>query len=187
MRQHDYPSHRAMVERLSRHYDRATEADRAAGRAWYPEARRFIRTVADAHGLSRSTVAGVVAALSPRTRWSANRRMALQCIAHGTPGADCLRRNAENAARILSGEHPRVVLRGPKTRAFYLALVGDNYATVIDTWMLHAVGWPTTDGGVKPTDYERIADALRDAAERAGEKPAPYQATVWVVVRGKAE
>ena len=88
------------------------------------------------------------------------------------------------AAQIADGRPPDLVLRGPKIRAFYRALLGDDEAVVIDTWMLRALGHhekPT------PKQYKRLAQRVRREARRRGIPPAVWQAIVWCKARGSGE
>lgn len=53
-------------------YDRATDAERLAGRDWYPMARAAAERLAGAHGTSVETAAAVIAVTSPRCAWPDN-------------------------------------------------------------------------------------------------------------------
>ena len=60
------------IHRLYRLYELATEAERESGRTWYDIARADIALLALRHQTNTKTVAGIVAALSPNTRWDTN-------------------------------------------------------------------------------------------------------------------
>lgn len=87
------------------------------------------------------------------------------------------------ARAIQQGAQPLRVLGGPKVRAFYRALLGDRDAAVVDVWVARAAG---TDPQLTPARYARVEAALRDAAAQARTAVADFQATVWVVTRGRA-
>jgi hypothetical protein len=168
---------------------------------WYGVARRAADALAGEYGVSLSTAAGVIAALSPRVSWRDNLRGAervlhraafpelfgeggeLEGLGRPVPGYGANRRKAE---RIAAGERPLSVLGGDKVRAFYRAIMGDQDAAVIDVWMLRAVGEPERKS-VRGPKYEAVARALRAAADAAGVNTAPFQAVIWTVVRGGAE
>lgn len=95
------------------------------------------------------------------------------------------RNNTWKAERIREGERPLQVLGGPKVRSFYRAIMGDENAVVLDTWMATALGWPTNS--FSRIQYEKCSAVLRDAAERANVAPANFQAIVWTQVRGGGE
>ena len=171
------------VARVLSHYANATLEHLAYGRAWYPAARRLCRDISRESGRTVRTVAGCLAALSPRAHWKANvawcRASCVSGVATGGLGA-----SVRATARILGGERPLSVLRGPKVRAFYRACSGDDGATVVDVWMARAVG--VSPEGLTAKRYERIARVIRAAAFIADVSPTELQATVWVVVRGGA-
>lgn len=171
-----------MVSRLVQAWDKATDEEREQGAEWYAEARARISRMARNFGVSKSCAAGVVAALSPRLRWSVNVRAA-ETLLSGTTPSGVFKASLAKAQRILAGEKPLRVLSGPKVRAFYRALMGDESAAVVDVWVARAVGWTKE---IKAKAYARIARALAKAAEIVGVAVAKLQAVAWVVVRGSA-
>lgn len=148
---------------------------------WYRESRRTARALARKHGCTVATAAGVIAALSPRIRWSTNVLGADHILAGGNTGPG-FNSNVEKACRIRDGERPLSVLGGPKVTAFYRAIMGDRDACVIDVWMWRAMG-------LKPGEwpYEKAERVIRKAAAQAGLPVADFQALVWTQVRGGAE
>ncbi len=128
--------------------------------------------------------AGVIAAISPRMRWSANVVLA-DAICGGETVQGVFGANLAKAARILAGERPLDVLGGDKVRAFYRAIQGDPNAVVLDVWMMRAAGW--TKATLSTKEYESLATALLAAASREGIDPADFQAVVWTHVRGGGE
>lgn len=173
-----------MVDRLLQHYGEAVESELAEpGRAWYRGARREARRISRDHCVTLSVAAGMLAAYSPRVRWQTNLRLAEETARDGQPTTGNMRRSRESALRILDGERPLVVLRGPKTRAFYRAIMGDHDAAVLDVWMLRAMG---VDKPPSAARYLELSEVLREAARRAGESTATFQAVVWTRVRGRA-
>lgn len=179
---HTYPDHDTMVYTLLEHYEAAEVDD---GQAWYRESRKFARQLVREHGGGLGRAAGIIAALSPQVQWSVNKRMAAQVMEHGWPQEGCLSLSANRAHDIWMGDRPLSVLGGPKTRAFYRAMMGDEDAAVLDTWMATALGWPTR--GFSARQYERCAAALREAAAVTSLTTASFQAVVWTHVRGGAE
>lgn len=169
----------------SRAYQQATEDDRAAGRTWYEDARAWVDQTAAELEVSRSLVAGVTAAISPRVQWYSNKMRARAAIVAGGHAGLF----SEHVRRILGGEAPLRVLRGPKVRAFYRALMGDDGAAVIDSHMTRAAGIkPASRGRVRKFEeqaaYRKGAAGLRAAARRHGVKTTHLQAAVWVAERG---
>lgn len=169
-----FPSHDEMVSRLC-----AAHEDAKEGHDWYWESRRFARQLSREHDVTMAQSAGVIAGMSPNTGWKANKTMARAIVSgSGRPG---FKKNVAKCERILAGERPLSVLTGPKVRAFYRAIMGDETAAVIDIWMLRAAGWPRDT--ISPSQYERVASALREAASLHDMGVATFQARVWNVVR----
>jgi len=164
-------------------YNNADTSLKAQGASWYREAGERCAQLAAEHGTSVQIAAGVVAALSPRMPWSSNLRLAGLVLAGQRHG--CLQASLDKASKIIEGADPLVVLSGPKTNAFYRALIGDFDAVVVDVWMLRALGH--NKNACTPRQYEVFADTIRNAALEAGETPADFQAIVWCAIRGKAE
>jgi hypothetical protein len=179
------PSHDEMVESLLTHWYAAIDSGlHQEGRRWYRESRKVARRMARQHDRTLSTAAGILSALSPQCQWPVNVRLAEQVMEFGYPQEGCLRLSAHRAVEIWWGARPLSVLGGKKTRAFYRAIMGDENACVIDTWMLGAVKWHRQNGGVSPRQYDRVSAALREAAMLVEVTPATLQAVVWTQVRG---
>lgn len=168
-----------VIRTLAYWYSEAPAATREAGARWYGEALRHAEELASRYSVTVEQAAGVIAVLSQRQRWEVNLRLAKQCL-RGEQLVGVFDHMRTKAERIMAGEAPLTVLRGPKIRAFYRAVLGDGDAVVLDTWMLGIMGKE------RPTikQYERLADRLRAAAKDAGLAPAVFQAVVWCQVRG---
>lgn len=147
---------------------------------WYRQSRRTARALARRHGRTLSCAAGVIAALSPRIQWKANVEGADHILGGGDTGPG-FNTNVEKACRIRDGERPLSVLGGPKVRAFYRAIMGEQ-VPVIDVWMWRVMGLVP---GSLP--YDVAAGILSRAADKAGMPVADFQALVWTQVRGGAE
>jgi hypothetical protein len=175
----------SLAERtLVAHYRDADEETEQLGTGWYRRSRQVARELAKTHGVHLSVAAGVLAAVSPRIRWSSNIEVADALLA-GREVVGIFNANRVKAERIIAGERPLAVLGGDKVRAFYRAIMGDPDAVVLDVWMMRAAGW--TKASLTPREYEELSRALRNAAERVGLDPADFQAVVWSHVRGGGE
>lgn len=172
-----------MSARLIKLYQGAPREVRTAGKAWYTLARAEARSIARDNGTTQAVAAGVIAALSPRIHWVRNVKVARQAVA-GEAVTGVFRVNLNKAIRIVNGEQPLKVLSGPKTRAFYRAIMGDETAAVVDVWMLRAVNWSGTK--LSPSEYQTITLAMGEAARATRTTVARMQAVVWTVVRGSA-
>lgn len=172
--------------RILEWYAGADDDAQRYGAEWYADARRIARRLAREHGTTERTAAGVIAALSPRQKWSANVRAAGVVLEAHRLGLDLpavgLRRNVLKAWRIAAGERPLDVLGGPKVRAFYRNLTGDLSAVTVDVWAARAAG--ADPNKLAEPAYRKVADAYRTAAITAGVAPAVLQAVVWCAIRG---
>lgn len=180
-----------MVARLTALYQNADDIVMDHGRDWYNAAARDVGDMAADFGVSFEVAAGVVAALSPQTRWRENlagARIVLRaCQDRRAPvGVRGYGANIAKAKRIALGEPARKVLGGPKVRAFWANICGDVCAVTVDVWAQRAA----TGRELSPPSgarYERIAEAYRAAAEMVGEHPRDFQAIIWLATRPLAE
>jgi hypothetical protein len=153
-------------------------ADAALANDWYRTARRDCRALAREAGVTLAVAAGVVAAYSPNMLWSANLTVARRALGGNARG---MRHNVAKVLRIIAGERPLDVLRGPKVTRFYRALMGDKNAVVLDRWMARAMDVDPSKVG---TLYDVLEAACLAVAARRNIAPASLQAIVWTAVRG---
>ena len=154
----------------------ANPAELQHGAHWYADALAACETIAQSCGLPTSTIAGVVAALSPNNKWQRNVIDAdnicrLYTLGGYDDAAQCkvstFNANKTKALQILSGELPLNVLGGLKVRAFYNSIVGhddvcvDGHAFAI--WKGERI--PTTKTPkISPKLYDAISADYRNAA-----------------------
>lgn len=178
-----------LTRRVTGAYRDATPEQLAAGELWYPEAHAVAVAQATEYGVLTETAAGVLAAFSPRTGWGPNIMLAERFLAtegrlerYGTLG-----RSTNQARRIYEGESPDMVLRGPKTNAFFHAILtaGDTDTAVIDR---HAWDLLVGQRGANPPtnrQYREADEKMQRAAAILGVKVSVVQATTWLVQRAK--
>jgi hypothetical protein len=150
------------------------------GMSWYNRANDFARTLDS----NVERAAGVIAALSPNTSWTANMTLAKSAYAGNVKGFPA---NVAKVNRILDGEAPLDVLGGPKVRAFYanIAEPDVSHSAVIDRHAFDiAVGIRLDDksrGSLgKKGVYETFAAVYEIAAAHADITVAQMQAITWV-------
>lgn len=195
----------AMRRRILAAWGDATAEDLAAGIEWYNKARRAAVVIAEGTDLSADTVAGVIAALSPRNQWATNLAWTAQVVEDYNNGAIHppnvhTRVMRSQAWRIVNGEQPLHVLNGPKVRAFYLNITGDENAVTVDVWAArlaegtftpHPTKRTLRDWAAEPAPqgnrYDLIARAYREAAALLGHTPREVQAATWIHTRGSAD
>jgi hypothetical protein len=161
---------------------RATMSDIADAAVWYDDARDVALEVARNLGSSLEIGASIVAAFSPRQTWGRN---VINAIAFSNgehvPGLANNMTMAQNA--LLFGFD---ALNGQKTNAFARNIAGDTNAVTIDVWMIRAAGFDAAKG-VNKSEYNLLADCVRDVAAAFGLSPAVMQALIWIVARGDAK
>ncbi len=180
-------------------YNGAPDAHRADGATWYQRA----HDEALALGLGIERGAGIIAALSPRKRWSANldtaRLLASGPWWRGRPAGTfgiswakaqrCMQAEPTGVEACLAP--PDGATSGPKVRAFYANIVNpeDGWHVTVDAHALAiAYGRPAHKRGAKANlpkidrqvNYDKVADAYRKAAATLGLLPSTLQAITWL-------
>jgi len=177
---------RACADRIVNTYNRATPADREAGRDWYGDGEAIIADLSDRSGLSREHVAAVVSHLSPRTSWSRNVYGATMLVTTGT-APTCIGANVDRARRSLESDTPLDTFGGPKTRRFARNLLGDRTFVTVDVWAARVAFGNSVPDPEKALSrkgvYDAVEHAYRLAAARLGVDPVTVQATTWIVAR----
>lgn len=182
----------AMTMRVLAHWDTASALDLAEGLAWYNAACSLADELAERFGYSRRQTAGVIAALSPRTRWSTNassaRSMVLAAYADSVsmPRLPGYSANREKAWAILhTDDDPLTILGGPKVRAFYANILGNTDAVTVDIWAARAAEGHHFDAAraIVGRRYDDLVLAYQLAAQARGVTPREMQAAVWVTIR----
>lgn len=167
-------------------YHRASPADIAAGRDWYPSAGRIVRAIARESSIAPERVASAVAALSPRNPWYWNvadaHAFALSAASDGPmpASATTFSANARRAWAMLRDDGSDWTAEAPKVRAFVRAIMGDADSVVVDVWAMRVATAGARDA-VRPGEYAAVADAYRAASAIVGESPRDTQAITWLV------
>lgn len=168
-------------------YNRATDADMVAGRAWYTLAYRTAQNIVGKDG-DHKVGAGIIAAFSPQMAWKKNIELAAKCLRTnrftGHYGA-----NNRKARKIANGIDPLKVLGGDKTLAFYecIATAGQTDAVCIDRHAASVcLGRNVTDQerhNIRRKHYAAYANAYKDVAREVGLLASEVQAITWVTWR----
>jgi len=159
---------------------RATLGQVEAASIWYREAEEVAEDIAEAMNTSLEVGACIIAAFSPRERWSTNIAKAMLFANGGTPKG--LSNNLIMAQRSVTDGFD--ALKGLKTNAFARAIAGDTDAVVIDVWMCRAAMLDNDSPNVG--QYRMLSEACRTVAAEFGITPRTAQALIWIVVRGSA-
>lgn len=145
-----------------------------AGRDWYDEAKRQVIEASALLNVSPRRFADLLALFSPRVAVKRSIRFAIRYVEHGDYLADCM------STVIAAVEHYEQTgqIRGPKTRPFADAIMGDGTAVVLDVWMAKAFK-------IDQSAFNRVGvhaectRRVRLAAKRLGWTAAETQAAIW--------
>jgi hypothetical protein len=184
--------HDTLVLNVLYHYAAATDAERADGAAWYPDAYGFAAELADRHDLSVDVTSAVVAVLSPQTEWSYNKRWAASVV-HGfaatglVPSGGGLSNSLRRAAIALTGDLSDVSReRGTqKVNRFWRSILGEDRIACVDRHAIRVALGDHDTGTDKLTDkrYGAVERAYVEAADELGLLSTEVQAVTWVAVR----
>lgn len=158
----------------------ATLAQCEQASVWYRDAEEVAEEVARNLSTSLDVGASIVAAFSPRERWSTNVAKAISFSLGNKPAG--LQNNLKMAESSLTLAFD--ALNGLKTNAFARAIAGDSDAVVIDVWMCRAANLDTDSPNVG--QYRMLSDAIRIVAREFGLTPRTVQALIWIIIRGGA-
>lgn len=171
-----------VVRRIVRTFDEATPHMIEQGSTWYDEAGQIATDLAAESEWTREQCAAVIAHLSPRTPWARNVMGATDLCLSGEKSVGIIGRNYEAALASLEFDDPVDSFGGPKTRRFYLNILGDREAVTVDVWACRVAGIDETLLG-RVGVYDAVEHAYRLAARRRGVDPSTMQATTWIVAR----
>ena len=159
---------------------RASLSEMESAAIWYRDAEGVAQDIATLGDVSLDVAACIIAAFSPRERWSTNIAKATAFALGDKPkGLSNNLRMAENA--LTQGFD---ALKGLKTNAFARAIAGDTHAVVIDIWMCRAANLGTDSPNV--TQYRALTAAVNNVAREFDITPRTAQALIWIIVRGSA-
>lgn len=188
------------VRNIKAIYELASAAEIADGMAWYGVAKSIAIVLADQYGIPAAQAVGVLAALSPRNKWTRNVADAEALIsAYVAAGSEQARltkvctfgANKEKAIKILESGLETLptaldVLSGPKLREFASCIAG------LDDICIDGHAWCIWQGSrVTLADVPSIGVKLRreikadyaQAAADLGLKASELQAITWVAWR----
>lgn len=181
-------------------FDNALDSDIADGLVWYDEAHQFAVDLSDATGIDLTVVAAVIAALSPQTRWEANKQAAIELLKNDARLPGTLVSNHERAKRVLRsgpmGALAALQLNGdesaPKIASFARNILGDTDRVTVDVWATRGALLSAKRSDLDSEKllgragmYDAIAAQYRYLAEENGITAPQFQAIVWVALTGK--
>lgn len=182
LRKHGLPTVETLTRRILAVFEQASASDIEAGATWYSEAQELAFNLGRNSGYGAESAAAVISHLSPRTTWTRNVAGAIALLTFGDRAEGVIGANFDRASESLNYGDPIESFNGPKTRRFYLNILGDTEAVTVDVWAARVAGIDDlllSRVGV----YDAVEAAYQRAARRAGVEPATIQATTWIVAR----
>lgn len=150
---------------------------------WYLESYEAIKSV---YKEDTELFISLLASTSPRKSVKANFRLAHNIYLNIKQGFNpffmvqgYLKAHVNNVYRSIR----KLSLSGSKVEAFRRALLGDENAVVIDTWILKY--FKVEKQSLTPLQYKRMALKIKDNARKHDLTPAQYQASIWELVRAR--
>lgn len=167
----------------------STRDEKQAGMAWYNTAQDIAKEIS---GGDISRGAGVLAAMSPMTRWPQNVKNAKRIFAGETHGIS-LPTSERKAIAILNGADPISTLNGDKTVAFYSNIVDTEnplgYCTIDRHAHDIAVGARLSNNhpsrNMTGKRYKDFVSCYQECAITLGIGAPQLQAITWVSWRNK--
>jgi len=157
------------------------------GKHWYEECNLALRAMCLKEGWPVIHTAAILGITSPRRQVSRNAKDTKEYMREWTRLPDV------NTHVRISGLMPMVrsglvhyentgEIRGPKTRAFAGACMGDLTQVVLDVWMARALKLVDQKLFERKQVRAKADRRIRQVADRLGWQPAQVQAAVWTAV-----
>lgn len=155
------------------------------GSGWYSEANLYLSEIANHFNLSKDTVIGITAALSPANSWNANVKDTYNLIRFKgkLDNSTTYGENIRKARKILKYRNPLRYLSGRKVTAFYDNILNceKSQEITVDT---HIIRCSVNDSNLQvhyvPSKYFlEIERVIRDLATENALLPLQIQAILW--------
>lgn len=172
-------------------YTQATLDDLREGMSWYEDANSFCKGISEEFNFPLPKVAAVVSHLSPRNRWSRNKKDVVSLFKAYRDKKDLhqvkvatFNTNRSKAVAVIKGETQDWQPHGPKTRAFFKNILGCSDLVTVDTHAYSiAKGKRIVNKAINKSEYKRIEECYKTAASMLGIQPYQLQACTWVTFR----
>ena len=154
------------------------------GHDWYNDARQLVSDLSAKHEVPKTTVAGIISALSPQKSWHENIKLADKVLSGSTRGHT--RGQLNKAYQIMLTEQKGeicAILHGLKTVNFFLNLIGDPDAVTVDRHIIKASLGHELSVGITNRQYLIIEDQVRIIAKKHNKAPSAVQAIIWSNIR----
>jgi len=184
------------ISNITEMYERASDWDIAEGLTWYAEAYRLCDILSKRYDKPIKIVAAIMAALSPRNRWSQNVKdteTILKAVNDDIP-VDDIKTGTTNLFRNRAYEIGMTdnirLLKGSKVWSFWKDIVDYRFTdrVTVDVWAYRvAAGDLTAPPKINHKVYNDIERQYQEAADKLGLRPLELQAITWVTARRYAK
>ena len=176
------------VRRLRDEWANASSQALIDGIEWYPREVAWVEALASTHTKTPEQVAAIAASLSPRVAWTRAKVLTELVLEGHDISKMALGRGVRKANEILAGVPPEMVVSGPKVTSYYHNLLGHFEWVTIDTHSFGQVSGRDYNNSrllERNGVYLMYTECFRTVARDVGLEPAPFQAVLWVSVRGR--
>ena len=194
-----YLTEKKCINSITRFYNLATTSELKEGLNWYNDAKQYCIELADRFNVKVSQVAGIIAAFSPQTGWTENKRWTLSfLISPNNWIKNDVQYEKAKAILKLTNEadiYQALSLNGTawKTKAFFLNMLNPDVTTEV-TIDRHAIAACIQSpdkvealsddyGKLTVKQYRFLEQCYGNAAIELGILPQQLQAIVWTVYR----
>jgi len=188
-----YKGKNTMKKRLESYIDNASLETIDHGMQWYSNAYKHCVKIAIKNNTNPVLVASVIAALSPRNRWTRNLIDADNVISHifkGTPLQKCAvyTKMRDKAIKLcddkLTIDDRLTILNGRKIQSFFTNILGLGDKVTVDTWidLAYSGKYKATKKrkALTITRYRKIEKDIQSLAKKYDCKPYQLQAIIWL-------
>jgi hypothetical protein len=165
------PSYRTLCRLASENLHEARDG--------YSMAEAEVRVICELEGWSHKNFTGILSVTSPRCSVRRNIRIALEYVGNGIVLQNVFK-TVRRSIEICDQDN---IINGPKTSAFYAALMGDKNAVVLDTHMADLFGVEQKYAFRRKPEIAFWTQVVRRIARRLGCEPRAAQAALWYAQR----
>lgn len=142
---------------------------------WYRKAEAEVRVICELENWDHTYFTGILSVTSPRCSVRRNIRIALEYVGNGRL-LDNVFKSVRRSIEIWNEDR---TIAGPKTSAFFAALMGDKNAVVLDTHMANLFGVEQKSAFRRKPEIAFWTQVVRRIAKRLNCEPRAAQAALW--------
>lgn len=169
-----------VIEKINKYYD----LGESASESWYSEAHSFCVSLSEKYNQPVFIVAGIVAALSVRTRWEVNKEMTIAFLQDKVVRHLPRQINIVKSILLCKDSEDVYILLGNKTKSFYINILHPEFNDHV-TLDSHMIKGLLNKQGICNKRYMWLSTIIRYEATKRKLKGHELQARVWEAIRKK--